>query len=253
MYGMRKNGRPRFLKAWETEISRKNVSRWSRHWSKDDEWLFAEDLVRPALLKLNLGCGEHVLDGWANLDPRSDLDASIIKWDFSKPIPFGECKADVALTSHVFNYVQENTYENALLDIWRVLRPGGILRMAEDRTDNGYIWRMPGQRARGTGVIRSLPTKEKIVHALKKVGFEVHDAEPGKTMSPHKDILKGDTRPRRYKRGHKFYIEAVKAVSVQAQTRPRLWDKNRLRRGYFLQEPPAVWHESCDPQRNEDP
>lgn len=230
-------------KAYVTEISRHHMQKWTRSWKPTDDWGFVEDFVRPACLKLHLGCGVHVWDGWQNLDPRDHLDERIIKWDFSKQIPFAECKADIAFTSHVFNYVEEAKYEEALLDIWRVLRPGGVLRMAEDCTDSGYVWRQPGQAARHTGVIRSLPTKAKIVAALRRVGFKIYDAEPGQTRSPHKDVLHGDSRPRRYKRGHKFYIEAVKEMDEYDLSRMRRWDMRATRWGrYRLPQPKVRWH-----------
>lgn len=214
---------PFMTKAWTTEISRQNLRKWMGGWHPDDTWDFVEDFVAPVCVKLHLGCGEHVWDGWINLDPRTHLDERIIDWDFNRQIPVPECRADVVFTSHVFNYVEEDKYDEALLEIWRVLRPGAILRMAEDCTDSGYVWRRPGESARGTGEIKSLPTKAKIVDSLKRVGFQVYDAQPGSTLSPHKDVLCGDSRERRYRQGHKFYVEAIKHIYI-----PRLgWVRRR--------------------------
>jgi predicted SAM-dependent methyltransferase len=200
--------------ARRSEISPRNIRWWKKGWNEDTDWAFCEDLLRPALLKLHLGCGTHVFDGWANLDPRSNLHPDIINWDYSRLIPFSDNKADICLTSHTFNYIEESFYEEALLDIWRVLRPGGILRMQEDRTDSGYIWRYPGQGSRNTGEIKSLPTKERIWEALENVGFKVYTSSPGETKSPHKDVIQGDSRLRRYRWGQKFFIEAVKDENI---------------------------------------
>jgi len=215
-------------------MNKPNVDRWTKYWSPDDKWEFIEDHMRPACLKLNLGCGETLLDGWTGLDPRNYLDERIIEWDFSRHIPFAEWTADAVMTSHVFNYIAEEDYATALLDIWRVLRPGGVLRMAEDCTDSGYVWRDIGQPARGTGEIKSLPTKTKIVAALKRVGFEVHEGELDETLSPHKDILNYNSRYRRYRLGHKFYIEAVKSLVLREKRALRMSDKRRKRDGTYV-------------------
>ena len=234
----------RMVRAKLTEISRSNLRKWQRPWSRSrDRWMFVDDMLKPACVKLHLGCGGHVWDGWINLDPRHEIDPRIVDWDFTRQIPVSDCKADVVFTSHVFNYVAEDKYDEALLDIWRVLRPGGVLRMAEDRTDNGYVWRRPGQQARGTGIIRSLPTKQKIYASLTRVGFEIHDAVPGETLSPHKDVLAGDSRARRYNRGHKFYVEAVKRVHHYSVSRVRKTDtRARPFRRYVLPTANICWH-----------
>ncbi len=218
-------------------LTRRNVRRWKESWGKDDEWQFVSELVRPAALKLNLGCGPQVWDGWTCLDPRAEeLGQGVIQWDFSKQLPFAPNQADAVFTSHVFAYVDEEKYTEALLEIWRVLRPLGVLRMSEDETDSGYVWRRPGQPARGTGEIKSLPTRSKICGALAAVGFEIHPAGPGVTVSPHKDVLLGDGRERRYRLGHKFYVEGVKKIhhaegiynrdspDVLDLRRPHKWD-----------------------------
>lgn len=109
--------------------------------------------------------------------------------------------------------------------------------MAEDATDSGYIWRKPGDNARGTGVIRSLPTRAKLEAAAKAVGFEVHLGRPGETLSPHKDILQGDTRQRRWERGHKYYLELVKRAPMADVSRSRWFDFDRVVRGGFYHLP----------------
>lgn len=214
-------------------LSWQAMDRWSARWSQDDDWAFVEDLLRPALVKANLGCGPHVWDGWYNLDPRAEIDSRIIRWSFDEMIPIPANQADIVFTSHVFNYVADEKYEEALVDIWRVLRPGGVLRMSEDATDSGYVWRRPGQGSRGTGEIQSLPTRERLVEALRRVGFQVFDATPESTRSPHKDVLKGNSRSRRYQLGHKYYLEAVKEIEVDV-SRPLVGkrsDPRATRRG----------------------
>jgi SAM-dependent methyltransferase len=194
------------------ELSGFIFERFRKSLRRQDRWLSIAEASRPCCLKLNLGSGSSVLPGWTNLDPRR-VHPSIVRWSFDELIPFGDNKADVVFTSHVFNYVDESRYVECLLDIWRVLRPGGVLRLSEDRTDNGYIWRRPG-RKHATGVLRSLPTREKIERALRAVGFTIFEVSDETTVSPHTDVLLGNSRERRYRLGHKFYLEAVKLIHI---------------------------------------
>jgi predicted SAM-dependent methyltransferase len=219
-------------KSGKTEINKRHTTRWTRFWSPDDEFAFVDDLAESALVKLNLGCGPDVWDGWQCLDPRGHIPG-VRRWSFAQQIPYGDCRADIIVTSHVFNYLADEEYEAAMLEIWRVLRPGGVWRMQEDRTDNGYVWRRPGEGSRGTGEIKSLPTRQKIYEVAKRIGFTVHNSEPGITRSPHLDVLQGDNRLRRWRLGHKFYAEAIKDDSVLRPNRPRLFDPRAKRRGRY--------------------
>lgn len=211
-----------------SELSDRNRARWFRDFRATgiESWVWPHEYTRPAALKLHLGCGPHVFDGWCNLDPRASLDPRIVKWAFPDELPFDDNRADVALSSHMWNYIAEENYVRFALDVWRVLRPGGVWRLAEDRTDSGYVWRRPGESSRGTGVVRSLPTREKVVAALERVGFRVYPAEPGETRAPHRDILAGDSREPRYRAGQKFYAEAVKEIDIRDLGRAK-WEDPR--------------------------
>jgi hypothetical protein len=219
-------------KAKRTEISSKHVARWSHDWTPDDEWAFVDALVRPVTVKLHLACGpDAVWQGWDSFDAREF--PGVQQWRWGESLPFGDNRADVAFCSHSFNYIDESEYATAALEVWRVLRPGAIWRLSEDATDSGYVWRSPGQRARGTGTIRSLPTRAKLVAALRRVGFTVHDAEPGNTRSVHSDVLQGDSRDRRYRAGHKFYLEACKSIDIPDLSRSRFYDPRARRTGVY--------------------
>lgn len=223
----------RSQKSRRTQISRRNIRDWTRDWKESDEWGFVDEMTRPLAVKVHLGCGPHVWDDWLSLDPRSELDPRIIKWDFSKHIPLGANRADVALCSHVFEYLADTEYAEACLDVWRILRPGAVFRLSETETEK-YIWRKPGQRSRGTGEIKSMPTEKKVVAALEKVGFEVHGAKPGSTRSPHSAVLQGDSRHRRWARGEKFYVEAVKNIEIPDLKRAMMYDPRATRTGEYI-------------------
>jgi hypothetical protein len=200
--------------------------------SPGSSWEFVMSQARPALLKINLACGRDVWDGWASLDPRS-VHPDIINWSFDEQIPFGENMADVILTSHSLQHIPTNEYAEAFLECWRVLRPGGVLRLHQDDAEGGHVWRGIGHTSR-VGKIKSAPDKSSMVAALRRVGFSIVDAEPGKTLSPHQDVLRGDNRTRLYNRGGKVYIEAVKDIEPDL-VRRELWrvDHRATKKGRY--------------------
>lgn len=224
--------------AKRTELSARNLMRWLDSWRPDDRWSRVVDLVRPATLKISLGCGPHVWDSWDCLDYRPQVADGIIRWDArAQQLPYLSCRADIIFTSHLFNYLDyPGDYEDLLLECWRVLRAGGVLRLAEDATDSGYAWRQPGRR-HVTGTIRSLPTRARIEGILNRIGFSVALGGPTGTLSPHVDVLAGNTRTRRWRWGQKYYLEATKPDEGWSPNRANRQDPRGTRRGRWILPP----------------
>lgn len=75
-------------------------------------------------IKLNLGCGSHILPGWVNLDI-SALPGVDVVHDIEKlPLPFGDNSVDEILCEDVLEHVE---YVPVLRDICRILKLGGSL------------------------------------------------------------------------------------------------------------------------------
>lgn len=88
----------------------------------------AAELTKTAApVRLHLGCGWNLLDGWINIDlvgGKTDL-----VWDLRRPLPFGDASVDVVFLEHVFEHM---TYSETLVvlgHVRKVLRPGGVLRV----------------------------------------------------------------------------------------------------------------------------
>lgn len=76
---------------------------------------------KPAMLKVNLGCGDNKLEGWKNHDKDVDI---------TKRLPWDDGSVDRILAEHVVEHV---TYYEAIdffRECRRVLRPGGVVRIA---------------------------------------------------------------------------------------------------------------------------
>lgn len=79
-------------------------------------------------LRLNLGCGRNIMDGWVNLDresgPGIDVVADLERCR-ARPLPFDDDSVDELLLSHVLEHVQDSL---GLMDeLWRIAKPGAAL------------------------------------------------------------------------------------------------------------------------------
>ena len=77
-------------------------------------------------MKLNLGCGKDIREGYTNLDKR-DWGQDIVR-DVLKGLPFDNNKFDEVLASHFLEHIRngENLYF-VFTEIWRVLKNDGLL------------------------------------------------------------------------------------------------------------------------------
>src|ERR1700730_6974800 len=77
---------------------------------------------------LNLGCGGRFHPDWVNIDLTSNR-TGVISHDLSKGIPFSPDSADAIYLAAVFEHIRRNDAANFLREIYRVLKPGGIVRV----------------------------------------------------------------------------------------------------------------------------
>lgn len=107
-------------------------------------------------LKLNLGCGQNVLDGWINID--NSPSALLVKWpivksllfrlgvvdkttygvpwpeeivwhDVTKGLPYENESADKIYSSHMLEHLEKEQGEFVLRECYRVLKTGAVLRL----------------------------------------------------------------------------------------------------------------------------
>ena len=77
-------------------------------------------------LKLHIGCGEHALDGWVNLD----VHPAPLCWNVHWGLPFADSAATHVFVSHLFEHLFFPHDAGAFLsELRRVMAPGARLRM----------------------------------------------------------------------------------------------------------------------------
>lgn len=84
------------------------------------------------ITKLHIGCGTNYFDGWINIDNNSDnnilrLDLNL---DLRNPLPFKDDSVDFIFNEHFLEHLTVQEGLRAIMDFKRVLKPGGVLRIA---------------------------------------------------------------------------------------------------------------------------
>ena len=98
-------------------------------------------------IKLHLGSGGKVLQGWHNLDMRqsntTDAGTGTVCRRWNAPIlPYGDGTVDFVHNEHFLEHIDEKDGFTLLREVYRVLKPGGILRTATpsmDRYVDAYL------------------------------------------------------------------------------------------------------------------
>lgn len=78
-------------------------------------------------LRLHIGSGAEHKDGWVNVDLLGDpVD---LAWNLARGIPFSDGSADAIFHEHLFEHIPLQAGLGLMDECFRVLRPGGILRV----------------------------------------------------------------------------------------------------------------------------
>ncbi len=83
----------------------------------------------PAMTMLNLGCGNRFHGGWVNMDLAATHPA-VMPYNILGGIPYPDASMDVVYHSHMLEHLPKWKAPAFLAECARVLRPGGIVRVA---------------------------------------------------------------------------------------------------------------------------
>jgi predicted SAM-dependent methyltransferase len=173
--------------------------------------------------RLNWGCGSHVASGWINSDVKAATGVDLVA-DVRHGLPLASGSMDYAVSVHALPELAYAEQVPVLAELRRVLRPGGVLRLALPdlrrgidaylRGDRGYF-KVEEEAAKTLGgrfiahmlwygYSRTLFTADFAGELLERAGFvEVVSCEAGQTASEFAEIVSLDNRE-----DESFFIEA---------------------------------------------
>lgn len=178
-----------------------------------------------AVRRLNWGCGTEPSPGWINSDIKDDPTVDI-SCDILEGLPLAESSIEYAVSIHALPELRYPDQVPALMELRRVLAPGGVLRLALpdlDRAIDAYragdraYFLVPDEDARALGsklivqllwygYSKTLFTFDFIAELLENAGFaEVRRCAFGETASPFPEIVELDNRPE-----ESLFVEARK-------------------------------------------
>jgi predicted SAM-dependent methyltransferase len=190
--------------------------------------------MRPAseVSRLNWGCGDHVRQGWINSDIK-DAPAVDLVADIMRGLPFGADSIDYAVSVHALPELPYGDQLQALKELRRVLKPGGVLRLvlpdlrraidAYLAGDDRYFHLVaddsstPGGRfvtqMLWYGYTRTLFTTDFAAELLQRAGYvDIALCEANRTSSRFPEIVDLDNR-----QAESFYIEGTKSRPERSQ------------------------------------
>jgi predicted SAM-dependent methyltransferase len=182
---------------------------------------------RPSSIhRLNWGCGAHVAPGWINSDVKDTPGIDLVA-DIRKGLPLASESIDYAVSIHALPELAFAEQVPALQELGRVLRPGGVLRLALPDLAKGieaYLsgdeeYFMVDEEAAASpggrfilhmlwyGYSRTLFLADFTAELLEKAGFvDVRECAFQETASDFTEITSLDNRP-----NESFFIEASRA------------------------------------------
>jgi predicted SAM-dependent methyltransferase len=134
----------------QTHVTMRPLAWWRKRLPTGHEAVDKEDLERGPVplpsgidrgVKLNLGSFTHMFHGWRNSD-RLDLSTwasqngyRFTRCDLLSGIPYDDGIADLIFLSHVLEHFDYTEGRRLLAECRRVLKPGGVLRVAVPDAD----------------------------------------------------------------------------------------------------------------------
>jgi predicted SAM-dependent methyltransferase len=98
------------------------------------------------MLRVNLGCGPKAAAGWLNCDVLA-LPGVELRMDLRRGLAFASDSIDCIAAIHVLQDLAWDGFAPALRELHRVLKPGGVVRIAVpdlDRAIRAYLAADPG-------------------------------------------------------------------------------------------------------------
>jgi len=100
-----------------------------RQWRQQSPERTRSYLVSHSPACLHLGCGPNTLSGWLNCDI-AQYNEDVVFLDAGEQLPFSDGSFDYVFSEHMIEHVPLSHALALLKEIWRVLKLGGVVRIA---------------------------------------------------------------------------------------------------------------------------
>ena len=98
-------------------------------WSAGRSGKISEYLKTHRVRKLQIGSSNNALDGWLNTDI-FPFKGSAVYLNATRRFPFPDNSFDYIMSEHMIEHIEYQGAENMLRECFRVLKPGGRIRVA---------------------------------------------------------------------------------------------------------------------------
>ena len=98
------------------------------------------------MIKLNLGCGLRKLEGFINIDNRSEVSPDLL-CDITEGLPYPDNSVDRVRAHDILEHVALGKTVPLIEEIYRVLRPGGVFEHYTPSTDGRGAFQDPDHRS----------------------------------------------------------------------------------------------------------
>jgi predicted SAM-dependent methyltransferase len=161
----------------------------------------------PEPYRLHLGCGRDRKPGWINIDLNAERTPDFL-WDVAHGLPFDDASCEFIFHEHLLEHFDPAHARRLLGECRRVLKPGGVLRIAMPDLQSivGHFregtWReqdwvkeLRGEEIRTAAEMLNMAMRywghvwlydwEELARRLQETGFtEVRQASPGASVVP---------------------------------------------------------------------
>jgi len=157
-------------------------------------------------IKLNLGCGNSILDGWENFDIDERAVNGVRPWAWDRNIPYPDGSVETVLIQHSLQHCRPEDYDKNFSEIKRVLMPGGTI-VVKEADNRYYVWSKPGERDKD-GIIASTTSEPEMVEVLSRNGFQNVITDPQIVVNKYGDAI--NRQRRLLSRKQLFVVEGTK-------------------------------------------
>lgn len=105
--------------------------------------LIKKALVAKRQVMLDLGCGDHKMEGFIGMDRRKRPGVDVVHDVEDLPWPFKDETFNTVAMSHLMEHLNPKYTVEIMNEIWRITKPGGHLMIAMPYAGSFGFWQDP--------------------------------------------------------------------------------------------------------------